>query len=70
MEIVFSKKLSQKKHNIFLRKIGNYNIHHTESLLNYHFNTLDIIDKSFFVLEGEEVLAFCPFRNFKSKWYK
>jgi hypothetical protein len=55
-----SKDLSKKQHEIYLKKINNYNINHTEKILNYHFNTSKIDDKSFFFVEGEKPMAFVP----------
>ena len=60
MNIVFSKNLSKKKHENFLEKIGNYQIYHTEKLLNYYFNTSKIIDKSFFIFDEDKPLVFAP----------
>ncbi len=60
MNIVFSKNLSKKKHELFLEKIGNYQIYHTEKLLNYYFNTSKIIDKSFFIFDEDKPLVFAP----------
>ena len=60
MKIVFSKNLSKKQHEAYLEEIGNYQIYHTEKLLNYYFHTLKINDKSFFIFEKDKPLAFAP----------
>ena len=60
MKIVFSKNLSKNQHEAYLNEIGDYQIYHTEKLLNYYFHTSKIIDKSFFILEKDKPLAFAP----------
>jgi len=60
MEIIFSKNLSKKQHEDYLEEIGNYQIYHTEKLLNYYFHITEIHDKSFFIIEKDKPLAFAP----------
>ena len=60
MEIIPLKSLSKNEVDLFLAEIGYYSFFHTEKILNYYFNTYDIDDKSFFVLEGKQPLAFAP----------
>ena len=51
MKLVFSKNLSKIQHEAYLEEIGNYQLYHTEKILNYYFHTSKINDKSFFILE-------------------
>jgi hypothetical protein len=60
MEIIPLKSLSKNEIDLFLEEISYFNIFHTEKILNYYFNTYDIVDKSFFVVEGKQPLAFAP----------
>ena len=60
MEIIPLKSLSKNEIDLFLEEISYFNIFHTEKILNYYFNTYDIDDKSFFVVEGKKPLAFAP----------
>ncbi len=60
MKIIFSKSLSKNQHEACLEEIGNYQIYHTEKLLNYYLRNSKINDKSFFIFEKDKPLAFAP----------
>ena len=60
MKLVFSKNLSKIQHEAYLEEIGNYQLYHTEKILNYYLHTSKINDKSFFILEKDKPLAFAP----------
>ena len=43
MKLVFSKNLSKIQHEAYLEEIGNYQLYHTEKILNYYFHTSSFI---------------------------